>query len=175
MFFYEKHRFGSGESFDECQLADTSFPFHFHRSFELMWVNDGCLTAQVGKGEYLLHTGDICLVFPNQLHAFSSDQHFDMTVIIFSPELVQSFTQAHKGSVPICPVAHMGSLYPGSFDLSNIYMKKAFLYWVCGTIEASSEFIHNSPGHDTLKLLHQLLSYVEDHLDSSCTLARRRK
>ncbi len=170
MFFYEKHWFGSGESFDAYTMSDTSFPFHFHRSFELMCVTEGTLTAQVGKGEYILREGDVCLVFPNQLHAFSSDRHFELTVAIFSPELVQSFTLAHKGSIPVYPVAHMEPFRPQDLDLRNIYMKKSFLYRVCGTIEASTQFTQNLPGHDAMRLLHQLLMYIEDHLDSSCTL-----
>lgn len=170
MFFYEKHRFGGEESFEAYSLGDRNFPYHFHRSFEMISVAEGGLNLTVDQKTYPMTAGDVGLIFPNQLHAFDASENSRITIVIFSPELVSSFYGQYRGMLPDCCVFAYRPIYSEELAYSNIYLKKAFLYTICGLLTENTSFTTRDTNPGRLHLLHRLLLYVEDHLDSGCSL-----
>ena len=46
---------------------------HMHYHLELAYIISGSVRAFIDSDEYLLGPGDICLVFPNRIHRFTSE------------------------------------------------------------------------------------------------------
>ena len=51
-----------------------NFPFHLHKHMEFVHVTEGEMDATVAGVNYHLITGDCLMIYPNQLHSYSSEQ-----------------------------------------------------------------------------------------------------
>lgn len=171
MFIYEKHLFGDAESFSASPHRDFNFPYHFHRSFELISVTEGTLSLDIDSKLHQLKTGDLAYVFPNQLHSFTTTEHSQIMIVIFSPEMIADFSAKYKNLLPESFVLPYHPLYAEDLNHLNIYQRKAFLYTMCGMLVEQTAFSARNSGTSQLKLLHQILSYVDSHLEDICTLA----
>lgn len=171
MIIYEKHWFGESESFQAYPLRDFSFPYHFHRSYELICVIAGSINLNLDDKLYCLSEGDIAYIFPNQLHSFVTNGESLIMIVIFSPELIPDFTSKYYNKLPVNPIIKYSTLHENDFAFRNTYQRKSFVYSICSALIENTAFAPIHSQSDRLKLLHQILSYIENHLDDSCTLA----
>lgn len=70
-----------------------NFPIHLHKHLEFIYDAGGEINMTVAGKEYVLHTGDCMLVFPYQIHSFSSTGEIDMSLIITDMEYVGEFEE----------------------------------------------------------------------------------
>lgn len=168
MAFFEHHGVEEKDSFRTSNLSNFTFPLHFHHAYELIIVNEGELFVTIDQNEYLLHKNDAAFVFNNQMHEFKTMSHSDISIIIFSPELIGSFFSNFKGYVPENNIIHLNEI-PDLTKLDSIYRQKSFLYDICGTLEENTEFIPVEHSTKT-KVLHKILLYVDQNYSADCTL-----
>lgn len=165
--FFEKH--GMEEKlFDFFSLNNYHFPLHFHRAYELIFINDGELFVSIDKKEYLLKKNDFVFIFNNQMHEFKTIGYSEITVIIFSPELIGDFFMKFKGLIPNDNVLH----FDGKLELeklNSIYSQKSFLYAVCAKLINETFFVPIKQS-STTKALYKILLYVEKNYSNSCSL-----
>lgn len=167
--FFEKHGMEEKEFFRSFTLEHYNFPLHFHRAYELVYVNEGRLSVTIDDNEYLMHKHDLVFVFPNQLHEFKLvDEDAKISVIQFSPELIGDFYTEYKGLVPSDNVLRLDRDMKLT-ELDSIYRQKSFLYSICAEITSRKSFsaVKQSP---QTKVLHKILLYVEQHYAADCTL-----
>ena len=100
MFFYEEALFGDENIYRASVLEDFDFPSHFHRSYELVYIEDGEMEIVIDDKKYIAKKDDIVLIFPNQIHSFSPVGHSKICLAIFSPELVGYFFAEYNNLVP---------------------------------------------------------------------------
>lgn len=166
--FFEHHGVEEKESFHSFKLVDQTFPLHFHRAYELIIVNEGELLITIDQKDYVMNKNDIAFIFNNQMHEFKSINHSEITIVIFSPELIGHFFMNYKGYVPENNVFHLNHT-PNLQQLNSIYRQKSFLYNICGTLVDNTEFI--AVEHSTkTKVLHKILLYVDRSYSEDCTL-----
>jgi len=168
MFFFEHHGVEEKESFQSFKLVNYSFPLHFHRAYELIIVNEGELLVTIDQKEYLLKNKDVAFVFNNQMHEFKTINVSDITIVIFSPELVGHFFMNYKGFVPEDNVIHLNFI-PDLIGLNSIYRQKSFLYDICSMLVEHTNFIPVETSTKT-KVLHKILLYVDRNYSEDCTL-----
>lgn len=165
--FFEKHGIEE-ELFRSFPLKNYDFPLHFHRAYELIFVNDGQLCVSIDQKEYLLKKSDIAFIFNNQMHEFKTIDHSEITIILFSPELVGDFFMRFKDFIPNDNVLH----FHETFDvekLNSIYSQKSFLYAVCAELVNHTSFAAIKKSSQT-KTLYKVLLYVEKNYADNCTL-----
>ncbi len=168
MVFFEKHGVAEKEFIWYYPLKNYSFPLHFHRAYELIYVNEGSLSVTINQEEFQLHKHDLAFIFSNQMHEFKTYNTSEITIVLFSPELIGDFYMNHKGLVPANNILH----YEGVLDfdkLKSIYSQKSFLYTICSEIIEQTEFV---PVKQTsqAKVLYKILLYVEQNYKCDCTL-----
>ena len=169
--FYQLIHCGTHEYFKRECGENFNYPLHLHHSFELILVEEGQMTVTVDGTEYILTEGEGVLIFPNQLHSFSSvaSRH---VLFIFSPRLVQAYWTEHSDSVPLeSRVSLDPYLFRALVGLSAQDSKfeiKGMLYGVCGAFDKTAEYKAFAP--DTQELLFRILSYVERHFKEDCSL-----
>lgn len=87
--FYE-----SRTMFYDCHIwFHPNYPIHLHKHLEFAYVADGELTMTVAGNEYRLQAGDCALVFPYQIHSYSSQGIVDLTLIIADMDYVGEFQE----------------------------------------------------------------------------------
>lgn len=166
--FFEKHGVDEKDYFLLLSLKNYHFPLHFHRTYEILYVNNGQLSISVDNHEYSLQQHDLVFIFPNQLHKFETHGHSEITIILFSPEWIGDFHMDYKGFTPTDNVLHLVQ-EPNLAMLDSIYGQKSFLYGICADLIRKNSFgqIKQSPH---TKLLYKILLYVEENFASNCTL-----
>lgn len=168
MAFFEKHGVEEKEFFSFFPLKNFHFPLHFHRAYELIFINEGQLSVYIDKKEYLLQKNDFAFIFNNQMHEFKTIDYSEITIILFSPELIGDFFMKFNGFIPNNNVLH----FHGELDLkkmNSIYSQKSFLYAICADLIDQTSFTTIKQSSET-KGLYKILLYVEDHYSTDCTL-----
>lgn len=165
---FEKHGVIQKDYFTHFRLSSYQFPLHFHRAYEFIYVHDGKLSVRVDEREYEVTSGDLVIIFPNQLHEFRTIGHSLITVILFAPEWIGDFYMDYKGFVPEDHVLKTKA-EPDLESLDTKYARKSFLYGVCAELVRRKSFTEVRYSPQT-KILYKILLYVEEHYTSPCTL-----
>lgn len=168
MVFFEKHGMEGKNFFHYTPLKNYSFPLHFHRAYELIYVNSGQLNVSIDQRDFLLKEHDMVFVFSNQIHEFKTIEYSDICVMLFPPEVIGDFYINYKGLVPEDNKIH----WEKEIDfqkLESVYGQKSFLYDVCSRIVEQSSFAGINKTRQS-RVLYQILLYVEENYDSACTL-----
>lgn len=168
MVFFEKHGVDEKELFRCFSLRNYQFPFHFHRAYELIYVDEGQLSISIDENEYLLHQNDLAFIFPNQIHAFKTVDFSEITIILFSPELIGYFYRHYKGFVPNDNILHL-KLDLDLKSLDSIYSQKSFLYAICDKLVEQKSFIPVKHSSQT-KVVYKILLFIEQNYSKECTL-----
>jgi YesN/AraC family two-component response regulator len=168
MVFFEKHGVEGKEIFRFFSLKNFNFPIHFHRAYELIFIKEGKLYATIDQKEYLLQKNDLAFIFTNQIHEFKTMDYSEITIFLFSPELVGDFYMNYKGLIPENNVLHLeGELAYKKLD--SIYSQKSFLYGVCADLINQTLFAPVKQSPQT-RVLYKILLYVEQNFSEECTL-----
>ena len=81
-----------------------AFGAHLHYHLELVYMVEGCTNCAVDTGEYTLQSGDVLLVFPNQVHRYDPSDQEKYLLFIINPDLMPELSRAFSGSAPTCPI-----------------------------------------------------------------------
>ncbi|MFU0799655.1 MAG: helix-turn-helix domain-containing protein [Xylanivirga thermophila] len=168
MVFFEKHGVDEKELFRFFSLKNYQFPFHFHRAYELIYINDGELSVSIDQKKYLLRKNDLAFIFTNQIHEFKSVDFSKITIILFSPELIGDFYRSYKGLIPNDNVLHLEKNLDFK-KLNSIYSQKSFLYAICDDFINQKSFASIKQSAQT-KTLYKILLYIEQNYSNDCTL-----
>lgn len=84
--------------YENNQMPMRSFPFtdlnfsaHLHKEIELLYVQEGEVTATLNDVAYSLRPGDLLVMLPNTIHSYFSTAKNSGTLTVFSPELTAEF------------------------------------------------------------------------------------
>lgn len=168
MVFFEKHGVAEKEFIVYYPLKNVSFPLHFHRAYELIYVNEGKLTVIINQKEFYLKKHDLAFVFTNQLHEFRPIDNSEITIVLFSPELVGDFYMNYKGVIPEHNVLHHIDMVDYN-QLTSIYSQKSFLYSICSKLVNQTKFVPVIQTPQT-KVLYRILLFVEQNYTEDCSL-----
>jgi AraC-like DNA-binding protein len=169
--FYQLEHLGTTNYFKKETGENFSFPPHLHQSFELILVNEGEMKVQVDDKSYLLNKGDAVLIFPEQIHSIQSTTSAH-TLFIFSPRIIQSFTQEKSECLPInnsftLTPEFFNTLVSLSENKSKFEIKGA-LYTVCAIFDNQTEYIPITA--DKQAVLVKILSFTEQNFNRDCSV-----
>lgn len=77
---------------------------HFHPEIEMIICIDGKAEAVLNGNVHRFERGDICLIFPNQMHYYNVMECGEFMVIIFYPEIVPCIKQLFSNSMLADPI-----------------------------------------------------------------------
>lgn len=167
-FFFEHHGMAEKNLFRVNRMRNEAFPAHLHHAYELIYVNSGTLSLQVEQKQYQMQTGDLAFLFGNQIHSFSPVGEADISVVLFSPEIIGAFYSAHKDQVPARNVFRLNP--PLDFaTLHTLYAQKGALYTVCDALLSSTE-MEQGASRSQVAVLQQIFAHVDKHFGEECSL-----
>ena len=171
MFYQSQHSFDADGIKIENGM-DFNFPAHLHSSFEFITVTEGKMTVTVDKTQYLLRKGDSVLVFPNQVHEFSTPDHSRHTLCIFSTKLVKAYSTLIKEKVPVNNKFAFEQFYIEKMnklcEKYSIIQMKGLLYSICGAFDRQAEYKKRE--EDRVELLSSIFAFVEANYSKNCSL-----
>lgn len=152
-------------------LENCDFPYHFHKTFELIFVYDGYLSMTIDHKEYLLRKNELAFIFPDQLHSFASGEFSHIVLLIFPYEIIGSFYKKYKDMLPETNVIpYIPSPY-NKLEFRDIYECKAFVYQICSKLISQTRFLpSNISGPEHKNLLYSLIKYVQENYKGICFL-----
>ncbi|MBQ7293944.1 MAG: AraC family transcriptional regulator [Clostridia bacterium] len=171
MFYQSQHSFDADGIKVESGM-DFNFPAHLHSSFEFITVLDGNMIVTVDKTPYSLKKGDCVLVFPNQVHEFSTSEHSRHLLCIFSPKLVKAYSTVFKEKIPVNNMFKLKSFYIEAMKElcgdHSIIQTKGLLYSLCGEFDKNAEYKKREEDRD--ELLSKIFAFVEANYAKDCSL-----
>ncbi len=81
-----------------------AFGAHLHYHLELVYMIEGCTTCAVDTGEYTIESGDVMLVFPNQVHRYDPAENEKYLLFIVNPDLLPELSRSFSGAAPTSPI-----------------------------------------------------------------------
>jgi len=102
------------------------------------------------------------------MHEFETVDFSEITIILFSPDLIGDFHINYKGLIPNDNILQLG-VEPEFAKLNSIYGQKSFLYAVCADLVNQKSFTSVEQSSQT-KILYKILLYVEQNYSTDCTL-----
>lgn len=81
-----------------------AFGAHLHYHLELVYMVEGCTTCAVDTGEYTIRSGDVMLVFPNQVHRYDPSDQERYLLFTINPDMMPELSRAFSGAAPISPI-----------------------------------------------------------------------
>lgn len=168
MVFFQTHGLTNPTTFLYHDVKDLQFPSHFHAAYECLIVHEGVLEVDVNKTIYTVNENQLIFIQSHHVHRITSLNHTNVTVVLFSNDLISDFDQQYKDRLATSPVISYEVL-PKISELKTVYHQKAFLYDMLTRLISQSSFTDKTTTLNTT-LLHELLLYVENHYDTDCSL-----
>lgn len=157
---------------------NLTFPFHLHKTAELVIVQEGSMSITLSNQNYLLHEGNLLVIFPGQLHEYNSHKTGSKSyIIIFDtmsfPEYTEQFHQFH----PSNPFVPGYLLEPDVFlAIERLYspsvtqnLKTAWLNLILAHIFPIFHLEQNTENNDT-HLISRIIEYLSIHFTEPLTL-----
>lgn len=152
--------------------SDMNFPYHIHRTYELMRVISGTAQIRVDGNAYDVKKDQCAMVFPLQYHSFRADAQTKIKIYIFSPELVPEFTAAVRNKIPVSPIVRVNTDLFMSDSISDVFSAKSFYYSLCGDLVGKLDLSECTTRTDGTDVLNKIFLYVDSNYSSDCSLKR---
>lgn len=81
-----------------------AFGAHLHYHLEMVYMVEGCTTCAVDTGEYTIQSGDVLLVFPNQVHRYDPAEKEKYLLFFINPDLMPELSRSFSGTAPTSPL-----------------------------------------------------------------------
>lgn len=140
------------------------FPLHLHKSFELVFVEKGAMTVNISGFEHTVQAGEMAIIFPGQLHAYSSPEQSRCRLCIFSADYLPDLEPGHTPIFAVEP-GLMDRLYACR---KNYFAAKSLLYSVAAHYVQGPLF--EGVAQEQNALVCRVVQYIEEHYAESITL-----
>ncbi len=180
--FYETRK----EIYDCHVWHHPNFPLHMHKHLEFAYNAGGQMQMTVGGREYCMEAGDCMLIFPYQLHSFSSEGEIDLSLIIADMDYVGEFKEElsrYELETPCFPKSSLSRygqrilelVRTSAYDSQVPYQLDKGLLLVLLT-----DIFHHIPMSPRnvpadLSISQKLLQYVNEHIVEELTAAKAAK
>ncbi|MGN0242525.1 MAG: helix-turn-helix domain-containing protein [Lachnospiraceae bacterium] len=103
-------------SFEFNVRQNFQFPAHFERGAELVYILDGTVTIEIEHDFHTLEKGELAIIFPNQMHSYSTPEYSVVFFMVFYPEMVPPYCNIFASKQPknphiICKNVHSDIVY----------------------------------------------------------------
>lgn len=172
MLFYEKER-SKGEHYLYHQFdTDLNFPLHLHRSFELIYVEEGELRITLGDRSFTVRGGETAIIAPNRLHSYSTPVRSVSYLCIFSPDYcydLYTFMLENETDDPVFRLEDPAVIAALNVPDSNLFRIKSALYAVAGQFLSCCTFRPRTAGGDGA-LPETVIGWLQQHFREPITL-----
>lgn len=167
MLFEEKH---SGSNYF-CLLHYEDFKCirHCQKSFEMVFVEKGALTAEINGQTYTIPEGSCATALPFQVHSYGTPENSVISIAIFSADFIPDFYEQTHGYALLDPIT---GFTPEELallqDPADHYAVKAVLYRHCSLLSRSGLVPSHRPADAAL--ISRIMSIIQEQYKSDLSL-----
>lgn len=185
--FYQKRK----QWYNCKESKDLSYPSHLHKEVEIVFVLSGEIEITINGKSQILKENSLAIAFPNTIHSYSTKDTSKVVCIIFDGYVVPSHTNQLNHKIPSNPFILSENIHKdihysiyALYDLSYVNTQgmtvdservqehnnlvKGFLMIILSRIFQQLQL--EEGGYDDLNLIHQLLTYIDNHYTEPLTL-----
>lgn len=157
---------------------NLTFPLHLHKTAELLIVQEGSMSITIADKNYLLHEGNLLVIFPGQLHEYNSHKAGSKSyIIIFQPASFPEYAEQLKQFHPSNPFIPGYLLNEDVFlAIERLYsptittnLKAAWLNLILAHIFPAFHLEKNTENNET-HLISRIIEYLSIHFTEPVTL-----
>ena len=155
-------------------VHSVSPTMHFHSHIEMLYLLSGEVAAKVDDNRYEMSSGDLLVVFPNQIHSYINNTDINGIILIFPEDFFDDYSQIFETKVLQSSVlSNKKTSNQIKWLIEQIYMNsygnfeykrsiiKGLAITLMGEILERSEFLEsNNKGNDTL---HDILDFCHNN------------
>ena len=97
MIFHQTHNSLANYRYNAFFYTDKIWESHFHRNFELIYVDKGAVHCTVGTRPYRLTKGDFGLCMPYDVHRYQPEEDTRYWVLVFSEDHIRYLSKQLSG------------------------------------------------------------------------------
>ncbi len=161
-------------------LAESlSFPEHLHNHMEMLYVTEGCIEVSVMGRKQLLFPGDCAVIFPEQIHSYTTGEKSLMFLLIFETALTGAFLHSVQKHRPVNPFLTAGNLHsdvPAAFrrlneaDIQdNILLGSAWIQVILAHL-LPCLMLEEAKQPESAELTYRLVQYIMKHFKEPLSL-----
>lgn len=170
-----KHQSGNSQKnnhYNAYVYTDMVWHSHFHASYELIAVLEGCVQITFGGVTELLQKGELLLISPYTVHGFTVKKDSRAWVGVFSQDHIQVFANTHaqtQYSKFRCEKTTEGLLSEQLFleGKPDRYLRIALLYAVCDSCHKNA---HPMQVRGDLRPICEVVEYICENLDNDISM-----
>lgn len=152
---------------------NLTFPLHLHTQLEILYVVNGCMDVSVNQHTAILQAQDCAVIFPNQIHSYTSTHGDNRTMtIICDLNLCGSFLNSLTKYGPAIPFIRacdlhkdvsysMESLLTESQSEQSTAVYQAFVQIILARIFPKLTLIKNTYT-DSYNLTYEIAQYISE-------------
>lgn len=148
----------------------VSSTMHFHPHIEMLYLLSGNVTTKIDETLYKMESGDLLVVFPNQIHSYIEHDDINGIILIFPSDFFDDYSQIFTSKVLQYPIFSdkksngqikwlIEQIYMNSYNTSEYkrsIIKGHAISLMGELLERSSLLDSNNSGTDTL---HDILDF----------------
>ena len=175
MILHQEHNSKGSYNYNAYQYFNTRWGSHFHKNFELIYLQKGELSLSVGGNYYTMVEGSYAIILSNQIHSVTPKDSASYWIAVFSEQYVPLFARSVENRQGTCPVffcdeeVHRMALSHLILGESSIMMKKACFYALCDQFLRKVPLVERERGNE--ELICRILDYVAEHYRENLTLS----
>lgn len=174
MAHYEINRFGNDDYIEYAKHKDFSFPPHFHRCLEFIYMFEGEMNMIYNTKKLTLKAGDAALFLPNEIHGYENKNNSSFASLVFSPELVGPFIKQVEGKKANNPQFFIREkfLVDEILDFKKVLLNtlkvKGILLLICGSFLEQVEWVQTTNSNESLS--HKIIDYIGNNFREDISL-----
>lgn len=156
---------------------------HLHDHFEMLYTKSGRATVRVDDETYEMRDGDICVIFPHQIHSVTDDSEIDGAILMFSPDLLPDvqvtmrkkyaksalITASDSREKIISLLLELLDEMPVD-DSGSLAIKKGLALQIIGEVFRASELVEATGSN--MQILRKIIDYCYKHYTEDITLEK---
>ena len=143
---------------------------HCHTSYEILFAVKGKIRANIGGTDYTVSENNAVMIFPMQIHSYSSLEDSRAEISIFSKDYIADFYAETNDKAPINPIFPFNIADERVLLRSNSrYEIKSILYKYCAVITNNGLELSPKKNED---LLTKIVLFTQKNFKNDITLKK---
>lgn len=147
------------------------FPLHFHKSFELLFVEEGEQTVHIDGIDFRVCGGECALILPGQFHSYRTQHHSVCWICIFSADFLPDLDQYCRDIQTHHPVFCIddAQFHQKLWKVRNdVFAVKSKLYDLAARYVSGEPFCEFD--REENHLFYDIAQYINEHFTEPLTL-----
>ncbi len=146
---------------------------HCHTSYELLFVTNGRIAANINGKEHIVSGGECIMILPMQIHSYNTIDNSTVEISIFSCDYISDFYNETKGKEFKNPVTDSDSIDSWILNKSNNRFEiKSILYKYCARLMKNG-IREAEKSNDDLSM--KIVIYIQNHFKTNVSLKQMAK